>query len=72
MPETTGRQTYDTSEPNGRYISIQTNLEDEALQLYTDEEIPGENNKNIIRRSDRIVNKLNRYGSIPYLGNFWW
>ena len=25
MPETTGRQTYDTFERNGKYISIQTN-----------------------------------------------
>ena len=71
IPETTGRQTYDTSERNGRYVPIQTNPEVDALQLHTDGEIPGENNKNIIRHSNRNVNKPNRYGSIPYTGNFW-
>ena len=71
MPETIGRQTYDTSERNGRYVPIQTNPEDDALQLHTDGEIPGKNNKYIIRRSNRNVNKPNRYGSIQYTGNFW-
>ena len=71
MPETTGRQTNDTSECNGRYVPIQTNPEDDALQLHTDREIPGENNKNISRRSNRNVNKSNRYDSLPYTGICW-
>ena len=72
MPETTERETYDTSERNGSYVPIQTNPEDDALQLHTDGEIPGENkSNNIIRRSNRNIVKPNRYGSIPYTGNFW-
>ena len=71
MPETTGKQTYDTSERNGLYAAIETNPEDDALQIHTDGEIPGENNKNINRRSNRNVNKPNRYGCIPYTRNFW-
>ena len=69
---TTERETYDTSERNGSYVPIQTNPEDDALQLHTDGEIPGENkSNNIIRRSYRNIVKPNRYGSIPYTGNFW-
>ena len=71
IPETTRKQRYDTSERNGRFVLIQTNPEVDALQLYTDGEISGENNKNIFQRSNRNVNKPNRYGSIPYTGNFW-
>ena len=72
MPETTERETYDTSERNGQCVPIQTNPEDDALQLHTDGEIPGENkSNNIIRRSNRNIVKPNRYGSIPYTGNFW-
>ena len=41
MPETTERETYDTSERNGSYVPIRTNPEDNALQLHTDGEIPG-------------------------------
>ena len=72
MPETTERETYDTSEQNGSYVPIQTNPEDDALQLHTDGEIPGEKKRNnIIRRSNRNIVKSNRYGSIPYTGSFW-
>ena len=72
MPETTERETYDTSKRNGSYVPIRTNPEDDALQLHTDGEIPGENkNDNIIRRSNRNIAKPNRYGSVPYTGNFW-
>ena len=71
MPETTERETYDTSERNGSYVPIRTNPEDDALQLHTDGEIPGENkSNNIIRRSNRKIVKPNRYGSIPYTGKF--
>ena len=45
IPETTGRQTFETSERIGRYVPIQTNPEDDAPQLHTNGEIPGENNK---------------------------
>ena len=59
-------------ERNGSYVPIQTNPEDDALQLHADGEIPGENkSNNIIRRSNRSIVKPNRYGSIPYTGNFW-
>ena len=72
MPETTERETYDTSERNGSYVPLRTNPEDDALQLHTDGEIPGENkSNNIIRRSNRNIVKPSRYGSIPYTGNFW-
>ena len=70
MPEETGTPTvYDTSERDGRYVPIRTNPED-ALQLHTDREITGENLKTQIRRSNRESKKPNRYGSIPYTGNF--
>ena len=35
MPEAAGRQTYDTSERNGKYIPTQTNPEDDAIQIHT-------------------------------------
>ena len=41
MPEATGRQTYDVSERNGKYIPIQTNPEDDAIQIHTDGEKSG-------------------------------
>ena len=69
MPETTGRQTYDTSVRNGQYVPIQTKPEDDALQLHTDGGIPGGNNKTINWRSNRKVNKPNRDGSIPNTEN---
>ena len=63
MWDATGRQTYDISEQNGKYIPIQTNPEDNAIQIHTDGEIPGENTETIIQRSNRNVNKPNRYGA---------
>ena len=50
MPEATGRQTYDTSQRNGKYAPIQTNPEDDAIQTHTDGEISGETTEFIIRR----------------------
>ena len=38
MPEATGRQTYYTSERNGRYAPIQTNPDDEVKRIHTDGE----------------------------------
>ena len=70
MPETTGRPNYDTSERNGRYVPIHTNPEEDAIQIDTDGEIPGENTEKIIRRSNRNMHRLNRYGSVPYTENF--
>ena len=57
MPETIGRQTYDTSERNGKYVPIQTNKEDDAIQIHTDGEISSDNTETIIERSNRNVNK---------------
>ena len=75
MPEEIGTpiKVYDTSERNGSYEPIRTNPEEDALQIYTDGETTGENleNQNQIRRSNRNSKKPNRYGSIPYTGNFW-
>ena len=73
MPEEIGSRTYDTSERNGRYQPIQTNPEEDTIQIHTDgDEIPqGENTDNKKRRSSRNINKPNRYGSVPYTGNFW-
>ena len=73
MPEEIGSRTYDTSERNGRYQPIQTNPEEDAIQIHTDgdENPQGENTDNKIRRSSRNINKPNRYGSVPYTGNFW-
>ena len=45
--------------------------EEDALQLHTDSKITGENLKTQIRRINRESKKPNRYGSIPYTGNFW-
>ena len=45
MPETTGRPNYDASEGNGRYVPIHTNLEEDAIQIHTDGEIPDDNTK---------------------------
>ena len=70
MPEATGNITYDTSEQNGTYAPIQTNPEEDAIQIHTDDEIPGENLEHDIQRSNRKTNKLNRYGSLSYTGNF--
>ena len=68
--EETGR-VYDTSERNGRYEPIRTDPEHDSLQLHTDGEIPqGEISKLNIRRSNRNIIELNRYGSVPYQGNF--
>ena len=50
MSEEPGRQTYDTSERNGRYAPIQTIPEDDAIQIHTDGKISGENTETIIRR----------------------
>ena len=73
MPEESGTPTkvYNTSERNGSYVPIRTSPEEDALQIYTDGEMTGENLENQIRRSNRISKKPNRYGSIPYTGNFW-
>ena len=72
MPDEIGRpKMYDTSERDGRYAPIQTNPEEEALQLHTDCEISGENLKTNIRRSSLVSKKPNRYGAIPNNGNFW-
>ena len=62
---------YDTSERSGKYIPIRTNQEEDALQIHTDGEIPGENLENKVRRSNRNIKKPNRYGTVPYTGNFW-
>ena len=71
MPEATGNITYDTSERNGRYAPIQTNPEEDAIQIHTDGEIPSENLEHAIRPSNQKTNKPNRYGSLSYTGNFW-
>ena len=74
MPEEVGTPTpklYDTSERDGRYIPIQTNPEEDALQLHTDGEMSCENIETNIGRSTRNSEKPNRHGTIPYTGNFW-
>ena len=72
MPEKTGTpKVYDTSEQDGRYAPIRTIPEEDALQLHTDREMSGENLKTNIRRSSRVSKKPNRYGTLPYTGNFW-
>ena len=72
MPEETGNRSYDTSERGGRYEPIQTNPEEDVIQIHTHGEIShGENIENQIRRSNQNINKPNRYGCIPYTGNFW-
>ena len=74
MPEETGTPTkvYDTSKRKGNYVPIRTSPEEDALQIYTDGETTGENleNQNQTSRSNRNSKKPNRYGSIPYTGNF--
>ena len=71
-PEETGTPiVYDTSERDGRYVPIRTNPEEDTLQLHTDSEMPGENLESQIRRFNRNSKQPNRYGSIPYTGNFW-
>ena len=74
MPEEAGTPTpkvYDTSERDGRYIPIRTIPEEDALQLHTNGEISGENIETHKRRSTRDSKRLNRYGTVPYTGNFW-
>ena len=70
MPEATVNKTYDTSEENGKYTPVQTNPEEDVIQIHTDGEISGENFEHKVRRSNRKINKQNRYGSVPYAGNF--
>ena len=71
MPEETANRSYDTSEPDSGYEPIRTNLEKDVIQIHTDGEIlQGENTKKT-RRSNRNITKPNRYGCIPYTGNFW-
>ena len=41
MPDVTGRPAYETCKRDGRYIPIQTNPEDDALQIRTDGETSG-------------------------------
>ena len=70
MPEEAGK-TYDTSAKDGRYAPIQTDPENDVIQIHTDGEMPqGDNSENKHRRSNRNTNKPNRYGSIAYKGNF--
>ena len=64
-------KTYDTYERDGRYTPIRKNPEEDALQIHTDGEIPGENSETSIGRSNRINKKPNRYGTIPFTGTFW-
>ena len=45
-------KTYDTSERDGRHAPIRTNPEEDALQIHTDGEIPGENLATNMRRSN--------------------
>ena len=72
VPEEIGApKTYDTCERGGKNIPIRTNPEADALQIHTDDEIPGENLENKVRRSNRNSKKPNRYGTVPYTGNFW-
>ena len=72
IPEDAGK-TYDTSEKDGRYAPIQTDPENDVIQIHTDGEMPpqGGNSRNKYRRSNRNTNKPNRYGGITYKGNFW-
>ena len=66
IPEEFGtKKKYDTSERDGRYALIRTNPEEDALQIHTDGEIPGENFETNIRRSNR--NSKNRIDTVLYL-----
>ena len=50
---------YDSSERDGKYITIQTNPEDDALHIHTDGGISGENSEpTIIRRSKRRKKRI--------------
>ena len=50
---------------------IQTNPEEDVIQIHTDGEVSGENFEHNTRLSNQKANKPNRYGSLPYTGNFW-
>ena len=54
----TGDITYDTSERNGSYAPIQTNPDEDAVQIHTDGEISGENLDHKTRRSNRKTNRI--------------
>ena len=72
-PEEAGK-TYDISERERerRYIPIRTDPENDVIQIHTDGEMPQcENSESEHKRSNRITNRPNRYGSISYKGNFW-
>ena len=70
IPEEAGL-VYDTSERDGKYEPIRIDPENDSLQIHTDCEIPqGKISKFNFRRSKRNLNKLNRYGSVPYQRNF--
>ena len=56
-------------ERDDRYEPIRTDPENDPLQILTDGEIPQGGNSINIRRSNRNINKPNRYGSVPYQGN---
>ena len=69
IPEEAGT-VYDTFERDVRYEPIRTEPENDCLQLHTDGEMPqGENSKLNIRRTNRNVNRPNRYGSVAFQGN---
>ena len=69
IPEKTER-VYDKSERDCRYQPIRTDPDNDSLKLHTDGTIPqGENSESNTRRSNRNINKLDRYGSVPYKGN---
>ena len=71
MPDETGNRSYDTSERDDRYEPIRTNPEEDVIQIHTDGEIlQGENAENKTLRSNRNTTKPNKYGCIPYTGNF--
>ena len=64
MQEETGK-IFDTSEKDGRYAPIQTDPENDVIQIHTDGKMhQGENSENKHRRSNRNTNRPNRYGSI--------
>ena len=71
MPEENGNRSYDTSERDGRYETIRTNPEEDVIQIHTDGETSQGENTEKTRRSNRNTTKPNRYGCIPYTGNFW-
>ena len=73
MPKETGTPTkvYHTSERDRNYIPIRTSPEEDAIQIYTDGAMTGENLEKQINRSNRYSEKPNGYGSIPYTENVW-